>query len=394
MISERIATAPCPARQGRMRRAWTVLPVGLLLVGTGCASLQQPKITEMVWPGPPLAPRIRFESMLRNSRDLQRSSGDFFKEALFGMRRLPDSLTQPMGVAPSRDGTRLYVTDYVKPRVVVFDFKTQRVSNLGAEPYGLKAPFGVAVDDQDAVYVADSLLRLVRVFDADGKFLRDITHESLERPTGIAIDAARHRLYVADSSRSKSEHHAILLFDLNGTYQRAIGKQGSQPGEFFFPTYLTVDPAGNLYVTDTLNGRLQVFNAEGAYLKTIGERGDAYGMFDKPKGVALDAFGNVYVADSGWSNVQIFNQRGEVLLFFGGRGHFPGLLFNPTGIAIDRNNRIYVADAFNGRVGIYQLVNTTAKDSLERPAEPGAVASMETTVAQIPQQPVNTEGGE
>ena len=374
-----------------LRRA--ALLIGLLLVGVGCATMPQTQVTEMVWPAPPLAPRIRFEGLLRNSRDLKRSPRDLFQEALFGMKRLPDSLTQPMGLATSRDGTRLYVADYGKPGVFIFDFKTQQMSPLGAAS-DLKAPFGVAVDDQDAIYVSDSSLRLIRVFDADGKVLRDITHESLERPTGIAIDAARHRLYVSDSSRSKSEHHSVLLFDLNGTYQRALGKQGNKPGEFFFPTYLAVDTEGNLYVADTLNGRLQVLSPEGEYLKTIGERGDAYGMFDKPKGVALDKFGNVYVADSGWSNVQIFNQHGDVLLFFGGRGHFPGLLFNPTGIAIDRNNRIYVADAFNGRVGIYQLMNTTAQDSFAEATKSAAAASTPTTAVQTTEQPVNSKGGE
>jgi DNA-binding beta-propeller fold protein YncE len=119
---------------------------------------------------------------------------------------------------------------------------------------------------------------------------------------------------------------------------------------------VATDSTGNVYVSNTLNGRIEVFDAEGTYLRHIGERGNGYGMFDKPKGVAIDSFDNVYVVDSGWSNVQIFNQKGEVLLFFGGRGEYPGLLANPTGIAIDKRNRIYVADFLNYRVASYQLV--------------------------------------
>jgi DNA-binding beta-propeller fold protein YncE len=93
--------------------------------------------------------------------------------------------------------------------------------------------------------------------------------------------------------------------------------------------------------------------------------------------------------DSSWSNVQIFNQRGQVLLFFGGRGGLPGLLTNPTGIAIDKNNRIYVADAFNGRIGIYQLINTKAEDSFvtlpPQPEKGGALAKTEIKKEQIGQ---------
>jgi len=100
-------------------------------------------------------------------------------------------------------------------------------------------------------------------------------------------------------------------------------------------------------------------------VRTVGRHGDRPGSFGRPKGVAIDAFGNLYVVDSEWANVQIFNRKGQLLLFFGGRGRYPGLLNNPTGIAIDKNNRIYVADTLNYRLNVYQLVNTTAKDSME-----------------------------
>ncbi len=337
-----------------------------LLLFTGCATVK-PAITEMQWPEPPLTPRIKFVGLLRNQDDLGKTAGELFVEGLLGPKRLPNSLQQPMGVAPSRDGKRLYVTDYATPGVFVFDFEARRVELLGGETHGFKTPFGVAVDQQDNVYVVDSTPRLIRVFDRSGKFLRNITHESLERPTGIAVDSIRRRIYVADSASRTSQNHVIRVFDADGGYLKALGGLGNEPGKLSFPSYLAVDGSGTLYVTDTMNGRVQAFDPEGRYLKSFGRHGDAFGMFDKPKGVALDSFGNLYVADSSWSNVQIFNQRAQVLLFFGGRGKFPGFLFNPAGLAIDKDNRIYVADAFNGRVGIYQLINTMAEDSLIPP---------------------------
>ena len=98
----------------------------------------------------------------------------------------------------------------------------------------------------------------------------------------------------------------------------------------------------------------------------IGKAGSNWGEFDKPKGVALDTFGNMYVVDTSWSNVQIFNPKGEILLFFGGRGPVPGMMKNPLSIAIDKNNRIYVGDYLNHRIGVYQLVNTTAARQLHQ----------------------------
>ena len=342
------------------------LPGGvILLLLAGCATVtEKPQVRELLWPESPLTPRIKFVGLLRSQEDLGRNSAELFLEALLGPKKVPDSLQQPMGIAPSRDGKRLYVTDYARPGVVVFDFESRRRSLLGGETHGFMGPLGVAVDDKNNVYVADALSKLIRVFDPSGKFLRNISHDLLERPTGIAIDAVRRRLYVIDPSYRNSDNHMLHILDMDTEVcLKHFGGQGDEPGKFFFPTYVAVDGKGNVYVTDTMNARVQVFDPDGRHLWTFGQRGDGYGMFDKPKGVAVDSFGNLYVVDSAWSNVQIFNQRGEVLLFFGGRGRFPGLLFNPTGIAIDKENRIYVADAFNGRVGIYQLINTTAEDS-------------------------------
>ncbi len=339
---------------------------GLFASLAGCAAMQKQQFTELLWPAPPLTPRIKFVGLLRNQDDLGRNAAELFADALVG-KKVSESLVQPMGVAPSRDGKRLYVTDYAKPAVWVFDFEARSMTSLGDSAHAFESPLGITVDDSDVVYIVDSVPRRISVYDANGKFLRSITHESMERPTGIAIDSARRLIYVADSASRNSPNHVIRVFDLDGTYLKAFGGVGSEHGKFSFPSYLALDDTGNLYVTDTLNGRVQAFDPDGRYLKSFGQPGDAFGMFDKPKGVALDSFGNLYVVDAAWSNVQIFNQQGQVLLFFGGRGRFPGLLFNPTGIATDKSNRIYIADAFNARVGIYQLINTAAEDSFMTP---------------------------
>ncbi|MFQ5666209.1 MAG: SBBP repeat-containing protein [Candidatus Binatia bacterium] len=347
--------------------------VGLVTGMAACAAVKRPQFTELLWPEPPLTPRIKFVGLLRSRNDLGRNVAELVADALVGGKKVPDSIERPMGIVPERSGERLYVTDYDNGRVLVFNFEARTMQSLGDEAHGFARPFGIAVDDKDNVYVVDSALKLVRVFDSSGRFLRNLTHESLERPTGIAIDARRRKVYVVDSASKDSENHVVHVFDLDGTYLKALGGLGTEDGKFFFPTYVAVDGDGKLYVSDTLNARVQVFDADGHHLMNIGKRGDTFGMFDKPKGVAVDTFGNVYVADSTWSNIQIFNSRGEVLLYFAGRGHIPGLLFNPTGIAIDNDNRIYVADAFNNRVAIYQLVNTKPEDSFSSvpPSETG-----------------------
>ncbi len=325
------------------------------------AALEMP-----AWPPPPLEPRIRFVTAYNNAETLgaTNSFSDTLNELLTGRKRESDHLRQPMDIAISDDGERLYVADFAVRKVFLLDLVARTMSRVGGENHTWAYPYGVALDGDENVYVTEQEDQKITVLNRAGDTIRVLTDLGLERPTDIEIDRERGLMYVADGSRQNSSNHHVKVFDLEGRFLRNVGKgKGMGDGELMFPSYLALDPTGSVYVTDTVNARVSVFDAEGEFVRQVGQRGNMFGMFDKPKGVAFDTFGNMYVVDSGWSNVQIFNPAGEVLLFFGGRGAFAGMLRNPTAIAIDANNRIYVGDYLNHRVDVYDLVNTAAEDS-------------------------------
>jgi DNA-binding beta-propeller fold protein YncE len=325
-------------------------------------SKNQPKAIELMWPEPPLTPRIKIVNILASEADLGRklTFGESLNKFLTGQKPLVARIYQPRALAVSDDSKRIYASDFGSSAIFIFDLETRKVRTFRSE-----RPFGIALDDNENLYVAEEEAKRVVAFDRAGNKIRTITNQKLIRPTGVAIDRVRKRLYVADPAMKASPEHTVKVFDLEGKFLGSIGNgRGTCQGCLYFPTYVAVDKAGNVYVSSTLNSVVEVFDAQGKYLKSIGGRGTNFGMFDKPKGVAIDSFGNIHVVDSGWSNVQIFNQKGEVLLYYGGRGDYPGLMRNPTGIAIDKDNKIYVADYLNYRVSVYQLVNTKAEDSL------------------------------
>jgi len=349
----------------------------LVALLVGCASdapvKEQPRL---VWPEPPEVARIEFIRTLVDDGDLAKedTSSQSVLKFLAGESAPLNRIVEPMGLTTSPDGHRLYISDFAQGKVFVYDFEKKTSKTVGQGK--LAAPMGVGVDAKANIYVADSGRGGVQVFDPAGNPLHFITDKSMERPVGLAMDLPRNRFYVADSGRTGSEEHSVKIFDLEGKLLGKIGRQtGDIPGSFLFPTYLTVDAQGNLYVADTLNSRVQKFDANGNFLRAFGKRGSAFGMFDKPKGVAVDSFGTLYVVDSGWSNVQLFNAKGDVLMFFGGRGTAPGLLQNPSVLTIDKNNRLYVGDNLNHRVSIYQLINTSAEDAAIKGAAEAAAAA-------------------
>lgn len=345
-----------------------VAVAGLVALLAGCATTEAPPQVKLAWPEAPETARIEFIRTIVDDKDLTKdttASQSLFK-FLAGDVASKFRIVEPMGIAVSDDGHRVYIADFAQFAVFVFDFDKKTALKIdGGDKDPLGAPMGVALDADENVYVAETGKKNVRVFDRTGKPLRSITDPTLERPIGMAIDIPRGKLYVADSGRAESAEHTVKIFDLQGKLLGKIGKQiGDVPGSFLFPTYVSVDAKGNVYVADTLNSRIQQFDPDGKFIQVIGKRGNAFGQFDKPKGIATDSFGNIYVADSGWSNVQMFTQKAQVLMFFGGRGTAPGLLQNPSVLTIDKKNRIYIGDVLNHRVNVYQLVNTTAEDSI------------------------------
>ena len=131
------------------------------------------------------------------------------------------------------------------------------------------------------------------------------------------------------------------------------GGPGSGPGQFSGPSDIAIDGAGNVYVADTLNARIQKFTPDGAFLAQWGSAGTGLGQFEAPAGVAagigpsLD--GSIFVSDVGGHRVQRFDANGGSPTVFAVRGSGDGQVETPTGIAAV-GRYVYIADWGNYRV--------------------------------------------
>jgi DNA-binding beta-propeller fold protein YncE len=256
--------------------------------------------------------------------------------------------------ATTHDSTgRLLVADPGQHGIHIYDFEKRKYQFVkGPRKRELISPIDVACDKNDDIYVSDSVRAKIYVFDTRGRFLRTIGGTSgdsrLVRPTGMALDPAARRLYLTDTLR-----HQVLVFGLDGSLVRVMGKRGTGPGEFNFPTALTLSH-GKVYVVDALNFRIQTLTPDGEFVGTFGELGDQTGTLNRPKGIAADTEGNLYVVDAVFETVQVFDTKGRLLYYFGSTGTKPGQFQVPTGISIDDRNIIYIADSLNRRVQVFR----------------------------------------
>jgi DNA-binding beta-propeller fold protein YncE len=248
----------------------------------------------------------------------------------------------------------MIVTDTGRGTVFVLDPDGKQFLQLGGDQrqVRMRIPISVAVDAEDNIYVGDNGQGAIFVFGPDLVFRTMLTAPGqVESPTGIAIDTDRGRLYAVDTRQ-----HALLAFDLtSGTLVQQIGGKGDQPGEFGWPSGVAVGPDGKVYVSDTMNYRVQVFDPDLEFIHAFGALGVNPGEFRRTKGIAVDAEGLIYVVDSDFNNFQIFDTEGLPLLFVGSYGRRPGQMIMPTGIAIQRaTRRIYVTEQVTQRIQVFE----------------------------------------
>lgn len=337
----------------------------------GCAST--PKLLQLdpaseverkriVWPQPPERPRFAWAGELVGEANFKESKDEAGTNNLLRwlVGIVVGELQQPMRVQRPQAGAidetgRIFVSDAANSAVFVFDPEAGEIQVWDrAEGYvNFVNPIGVAVGPRGEVLVTDAQLGIVARLDAKGNARRAIGRGVLRRPTGVAYDPQGRRIYVADTAA-----HDIKVFDEDGRHLRTVGRRGEGPGEFNFPTHL-VFARGELYVTDTMNSRIQILREEGTIPSAqVGSRGMNIGNLVRPKGVAVDREGHIYVVESYHDHLLVFNRAGDLLLAIGGGGHAPGRFDLPAGVWTDNANRVFVADMMNARVAIFQYLGS------------------------------------
>ncbi len=330
--------------------------VVLLLASCTSSQFQEESVEVMeaplVWPSPPSEPRITFERIIEKPDDIYAKKGFLRGLAELLLGKESSRVIKPYGITVDTNG-RVIVADTALKRIHIFDVNRRKYTwhdKVGKNK--LLSPVGVASDLEGNIYIADSDVKKVFVINKTGRLLSTIDGD-FARPTGLAIDREAHRLYVVDTW-----DHNVKVYNLDGTYLLTIGGRGAGKGKFNYPTDISVDRDGLIYVSDSMNFRIQTFGKDGKFMSMFGHHGDGTGDLARPKGIGVDGAGHIYVVDALFDAVQIFDRDGQYLLGFGATGHEKGRFWLPGGLFIDENDTIYVADAYNRRIQVFKHITS------------------------------------
>jgi hypothetical protein len=249
-------------------------------------------------------------------------------------------------------------------------------------------PQGVAVDTNDNVYLTDTYNYTIREITRAGLvttiagFPRIFggadgtgTNARFYNPVGITMDNSGN-LYVADSGND-----TIRMLTPAGTnwvvstIAGVAGVVGSADGtnsnaQFYYPSGIAADNAGNLYVADNQNYTIRMLTPAGTnwVVTTIAGSPENYHSADgtgtnagfySPTSIAVDSGGNLYVTDNNLVRKLTLSGANWVVSTIGGSPNYAGsadgagsaALFNgPEGIGVDSSGNVYVGDTFNNTI--------------------------------------------
>jgi len=301
-------------------------------------------------------------------------------------------LAYPAGVAVDASGS-LYVADFGNARIrkvtatgIIDTLVGGALGDGGLGVFGvLNQPSGVASDNAENTYVADTYNHRVRMVAANGTittvagtgvagFSGDggaATSAQLNGPQGVALDASGN-LYIADSS-----NHRVRMVAANGTITTVAGTGvagfsgdggAATSAQLNSPQGVALDASGNLYIADSSNYRVRKVATSGAIATVAGNgsfgfAGDGGAATSaemrNPTGLAVDVSGNLYIADSSNYRVRMVAANGKITTVAGtGVAGFSGdggaatsaWLEYPTGVAVIAAGDLYIADHYNNRI--------------------------------------------
>ena len=260
------------------------------------------------------------------------------------------------------------------PNYGTFQIPTVATGKRGSAPGEFNCPCGVAINEAtNQIFVANYSNNRIEIFAETGENLNQLGE--LHNPYGIAIH--ENSLFVSSFRSHTISKYSLTDFSL----VKQIGREGSNNGEFKYPTQLTTDPNGHVYIADSYNDRICVLDTDLHHMRNITHQsiskpydlklsndriyvlcpyknpcmlvlsieGDMlHSLISCGQGMdvlspwffCLDRNNNIVISDINGHCIRVFSPAGDLLHTIGREGHQQGMFYHPRGIVITPNGKL------------------------------------------------------
>ena len=338
-----------------------------------------------------LTQKIRSLSLkINENRDLQQQTTDLYKQRIKHLET-PTQLPLPYFSCPTLSYLETQIAEFgeMKDWKLDYSLKKQPVLAVGKKGKAndeLYRPRGLVLDEPNQlIYIADYNNSRIQVVSFAGKFLKRFGQGILKEPFGIAV--TEDNVFVTDQ-------YLHVLFQFIKKDNKLVGRAGTKgggEGQLSYPSGLSIDYNGDVYVAESNNNRVSVFSKDLNFLKhlftqqlmyprdvkltpnsvvvldqspncihffsrsgallrscvTLGEDD----MVRNPVFFCLDPAGNILITDYWRNNIKILSPSGQLMHRIGKGGDGRGELYQPCGVCLSQTGTIIVV-SYNNNFGL------------------------------------------
>ena len=187
----------------------------------------------------------------------------------------------------------------------------------------------------------------VQFFDALGKYQGQFILADTQTgfPTGMTVDE-KGNMWIAETHA-----YRVAVYSPECSEIMSFGGYGQEDGQFVYVTDVALGPEGRVYVSEYGgNDRVQEFDREGRFVGVLGGVGEEPGSFRRPQALLALSDGSLLVADASNHRIQKFSPDGKLAGVFGTAGGGQGQLRYPYDMAAGDDEVVYIAEYGNNRL--------------------------------------------
>ena len=244
-------------------------------------------------------------------------------------------------------GNELVVADTGNSRLVRYTYERETVAATASLPLGKAAPIVVQINSEGALYFLDGAERRIAAVSATGEQLGALALRGLRSSAEVVPKSFRidrdDNIYILDIFSAR-----VLVLDPAGRYLRHV----SFPEDYGFFSDLAVDRQGRIFLVDSVDAVVYATTGSGGFSALTGSLKD-YVNF--PTALTLDNRGMVYLVDQHGSGLAVVGSDGSFLGRRLGMGWNESGLYFPSHMCISENGVAFIADRNNSRVQVFSL---------------------------------------